>query len=202
MNKEIWKDVVGYEGLYEVSNKGRVKGMEKSFYCGKGRVVHLNDKIMASKINKKSKYHSVSLCNTVSVKIISIHRLVAIAFIPNPLKKRCVNHLDGNPGNNNLYNLEWATHRENAHHAHDTGLVVKKKRKGTSSKYIGVSLKTVKQVNNVVDKFYPKWIAQIRKHRKGIYLGEYKTEEDAAKAYDKKAIELFGEKTTLNFKIK
>lgn len=98
--EEIWKDVPGYEGLYRVSNMGRVK-----------RVA--SDRILLYDCSDKRGYLRVTLCKYGKTKRHLVHRLVAFAFIPNPYGYRCVNHLDENPLNNCVENLEWCSHKIN-----------------------------------------------------------------------------------------
>lgn len=107
---EIWRDVVGYEGLYRVSNMGRVK----SLFNG-------DVKIRRAPLCNPG-YFSVVLYKDNEVTHIRIHVLVAKAFLPNPENKRYVNHRDGNKRNNRVDNLEWVTPLENAHHAINMGL--------------------------------------------------------------------------------
>lgn len=111
--EEIWKDIKGYEGLYQVSNLGRVKS---SNY---GRMGY--EKILKPNINRKG-YHLIGLHLKGKVSCAKIHRLVAIAFIPNPNNYPQVNHIDGNPGNNSITNLEWCDNRYNTNHAYKIGL--------------------------------------------------------------------------------
>ena len=109
--KELWKDVPidGYEG-YKVSNTGKVIGVR----CGKE---------LRPRNNMKGKgYFSVALYKNNKPKKFYIHRLVALAFKENPSNKTEVNHLDGNPQNNHIDNLEWVTKQENTKHAVDKGL--------------------------------------------------------------------------------
>ena len=95
---EVWKDIKGYEGLYQVSNLGNVKSLKtnKNLYYSKSR-----------------NYLRVGLNKNGVRRGFSIHRLVAQAFIPNPKNKPCVNHKDCNPKNNCVDNLEWCTHKYN-----------------------------------------------------------------------------------------
>ncbi len=107
---EIWKPVVGYEGLYEVSNQGRLKSL-----LFKNRNVTLyRDKIL---INKNSIWYYQICLSDFNKKIFLIHRLVAIAFIDNPENKPMVNHKDWNKLNCNVENLEWVTAKENTIHS-------------------------------------------------------------------------------------
>lgn len=106
--EEVWRDVPEYEGLYQVSNKGNVKR---------------DGRIKSQRIDKGG-YCTVGLSRNSVQKCLKVHRLVAGAFIPNPEEKRTVNHIDGNKQNNNVENLEWATHSENIIHANATGLRV------------------------------------------------------------------------------
>ncbi len=111
MMKEIWKDIVGYEGYYQVSNLGRVKSLSR--HCVVGWADFLSkEKILKQSINNGG-YKYVWLHKSGQRKIFKIHRLVAMAFIPNPKGFRCVNHKDENRENNNVENLEWCTHSYN-----------------------------------------------------------------------------------------
>ena len=106
---EIWKDIEGYGGKYQVSNKGKVRSLK-----GKGRI--LKQKRL------RDTYFYINLYHKGTCKTESVHRLIAKTFIPNPMDKPCVNHIDGNKENNASDNLEWTTYRENNTHALKTGL--------------------------------------------------------------------------------
>lgn len=106
MDKEIWKDIKGYEGLYQVSNLGRVKSLERKMRCRKCKKI-----IKTATITNKG-YYRLSLCKNGKTKFYHIHRLVAQAFIPNPDNKPTVDHIDRNKLNNNVSNLRWATYNE------------------------------------------------------------------------------------------
>lgn len=105
--KEIWKDIEGYEGLYQVSNLGRVKRLK-----GKYRK---SERILKQGINKQG-YLLVCLCKDNTHKMGRVHRLVAQAFIPNSENKPQVNHIDEDKTNNNVDNIEWMTAKENNNH--------------------------------------------------------------------------------------
>ena len=111
-NKEIWKDIPNYEGLYQISDTGRIKSLKRNI-------------ILKPSTNKN--YFKIILCKNGSKKTYFIHRLVAIAFISNPKNLLEVNHIDGNKLNNNVNNLEWCTRKENVEHSIRNGLVIKNK---------------------------------------------------------------------------
>ena len=105
MPREIWKPVVGYEQLYQVSNKGRVKSLPRKVKRG-NHYLKVEEKILKPcKIN--SGRLTVRLCSGGKSAVFLVHRLVATAFIPNLNNLPQINHIDGNPLNNNLENLEW-----------------------------------------------------------------------------------------------
>lgn len=105
--QEIWKDAHNFEGLYQVSNLGRIKN-------SKGL-------IMKQRISKDG-YVRIALFKNGKYKVTYVHILVAIAFIPNPHNKKEVNHIDANKSNNVVTNLEWVTRSENHYHAVKMGL--------------------------------------------------------------------------------
>lgn len=105
---EIWKDIKGYEGLYQVSNFGRIKSLPRTY---KKRYI---DKEIIKKPSKLPKgYLRVGLSKNGNTKYYFIHRLVADTFIPNLNNYPCVNHKDCNTSNNNVDNLEWNTYEQN-----------------------------------------------------------------------------------------
>ena len=109
---EIWKDINGYEGIYQVSNKGRVRSLNKACMDSIGRLNTKRGKIMAQRINGCG-YHQVNLVRNGKRKTFLVHRIMAEAFIPNPGNLPCINHKDENRNNNDLSNLEWCTYQHN-----------------------------------------------------------------------------------------
>ena len=133
---EIWKDIIierngevyDYTGLYQVSNYGRVKSLDRLNASGH----RLKGKVLKPKINNKG-YLNVSLCKNGKVKIFLVHRLVATAFIPNPDNLPVANHLDENPSNCNVDNIEWCTQKHNINYGtrnERAGKKISKKLKG------------------------------------------------------------------------
>lgn len=121
--QEIWKDVTGYEGLYQVSNFGNVKSCRRTI-VRKNRSYGYNEYPVSEKIltpvNQGNGYYRVRLQKGVDSKFKLVHRLVAEAFIPNPGNLPCVNHKDENPSNNSMNNLEWCTYYYNNHYGNST----------------------------------------------------------------------------------
>lgn len=115
MKKEVWKDIKGYEGLYQVSNLGRVKSLDRFVDWKYDKKQFIKGKVLKN-CSMSSGYLFVGLSKNGKVKNHSIHRLVAKAFIPNPESKPEVNHLDENISNNNVTNLQWVTPSENANY--------------------------------------------------------------------------------------
>lgn len=112
---EIWKDIQGYEGYYQVSNLGRVKSVSRFRASGGGGYVQ-KERII--KTSFALGYERCSLWLENKPKDVKIHVLVASAFINNECKKPQVNHIDGDKTNNNLSNLEWVTAKENMIHSY------------------------------------------------------------------------------------
>lgn len=111
--EEIWKDVTGYEGLYMVSNLGKVASVLRQGTKGN---------ILTPTINKRG-YHFVGLNKDHVRKNFKVHRLVAVAFIPNPCGYSEINHIDGDKSNNCVENLEWTDRKGNMGHARQMGVM-------------------------------------------------------------------------------
>ena len=117
---EIWKDIPGYEGIYEVSNKGRVRSKQR-LALGKNNCYRkLPEKILKERINKNG-YNRVALYKNGIVKNKLVHRLVLEAF--SGKSDKIVNHINGKKTDNRIQNLEYCTYKENSIHAVDIGLI-------------------------------------------------------------------------------
>lgn len=123
---EVWRDIKDFEGLYEISNLGRVKSLPK--WMGN---YYSTEKVLKPKLDRYG-YQKVTLCNGQNVrKYATIHRLVATAFIENTEGLNTVNHIDGDKLNNKVDNLEWMSNRENINHAWGMGLKEKARKKAS-----------------------------------------------------------------------
>lgn len=129
MEDEEWRDVVGYEGSYIVSNKGSIKSLDRYVKNGVHGKILIKSKTPKIYVQKQG-YHMVRFSIGSHQKLVFVHRVVAQSFIPNPDDKKTVNHKNGIKSDNRVENLEWASQRENNLHAFKTGL--QKPRKGIS----------------------------------------------------------------------
>jgi len=121
MNNEIWKDVIGFEGLYQISNLGNVKNLSRVVNSSHNAKRTIKEKFIKPCKNRDG-YLFVSLCKSNKKVNATIHRMVATSFLKNTDGKITVNHIDGNKLNNNVSNLEWNTYSENNKHAFTIGL--------------------------------------------------------------------------------
>ena len=110
------KDIAGYEGLYAIDTDGRVYSYKSKRYLKGGALIYGHKTVLLSKNGK--------------AEMRLVHRLVAQAFIPNPNGLAVVHHIDGNPQNNSVTNLQWCTQKENVKHCIDAGKFGKMNRKG------------------------------------------------------------------------
>lgn len=109
---EVWKDIPEYENLYQVSNLGRVRSLDRTVYNNGGEELRKGTILKGGKTSRNSKYHYVGLSKDGKVTNKYVHRLVAEAFIPNHENKPTVDHVNRDTSNNTLVNLRWATYDE------------------------------------------------------------------------------------------
>tara|TARA_R100001463_G_scaffold36711_3_gene79124 strand:+ start:1124 stop:1639 length:516 start_codon:yes stop_codon:yes gene_type:complete len=171
MKEEEWKDVIGYEGIYRISNQGRVMSLK-----------HGKTRIMADRISNRGYIH-VILYKNKRTKSFLVARLVAQHFLPDWDKSLQVDHINGVRTENHVDNLRMVTCTQNLKS-------YKKKKRGTTSKFRGVCW--------VKDR--KKWRAPIMVDGKRKCLGYFDDEEEAARAWDAAAIENGYNPEALNFK--
>lgn len=163
-SREVWKDVIGYEGLYQVSNFGNVKSL--------GNLKSKKEKILKQHSSgKNSNYYTVSLNKNGESKKIKTHQLVAICFLnhkPDGTNKIVVDHINKNTLDNKLENLRLISNRENL------------SAQGGTSKFVGVYF----------CKHYKKWISKIQVNGKKVSLGYFNIENDAKEVYQNALISL------------
>jgi hypothetical protein len=123
---EVWKKIKGYEDYYEISSLGRVKSLSRKIrylQSNNGNECFRLTKEKILVIGKCKGYNTINLSKNNITITYRLCRLVAIHFINNPLNKNQVNHIDGNKNNDNVYNLEWVTAKENMIHAKNNNLI-------------------------------------------------------------------------------
>lgn len=159
---EIWKPIAGYEGLYEVSNLGRVKSIERYTEYKNCKSTHrigikskVNGRVVKGRIC--CGYHYVGLTKEGVCKNYRVHRLVAMTFIPNPNNLPIINHKDENRLNNSVGNLEWCDQKYNANYGN-----ARKKLSSSLIKSIGVKI--------------------IQKDKKGNFIAIYNSIQEAERA--------------------
>ena len=161
---EVWKDVVGFEGFYKVSNLGRVKSLERKTEIKKGTFRTVNGCILKQHL-RNDKYFCVNLSANRFRKSKNVHSLVAESFLNHtPNRKIVVDHINNISKDNRLVNLQIVTHRENC----------SKDKIDYSSDYVGISFN--KKNNN--------WVSMININNKAKYLGSFDSEERASIAYN------------------
>ena len=168
--EEIWKDIPDYEGYYQVSNLGRVKSLERVILV-KNYSKTIKEKFLKNRFVGLRGYAAVMLCKDTQ-KSYLVHRLVYETFVEKIDNDLIIDHIDNNPTNNKLDNLQMITHRLNM-----SKDVNKQK---TSSKYTGVCW----------NKKYKKWRSRIVVNKKTIHLGMFENEYDAHLTYQKKLKDL------------
>lgn len=142
---EIWKNIEGFEGSYQISNLGRVKSLERKIF--RNGSFYVRKEMILKQQQNKFGYHLVLLYPLNRGKVM-VHRLVATHFLPNIENKKTVNHINGNKADNNIKNLEWVTQSENIIHAYKIGL-----KKPLSGEINGFSKLTQHEVNEIRKKY-------------------------------------------------
>jgi hypothetical protein len=162
MDGEIWKDIQGYDGYYQVSNCGRIKSLSRDVFNGIG--YYLKKEKILKPTMRKDGYQVVGLYIENISKNFLVHKLVATAFVKNLFNKEKVIHIDFIKHNNKSNNLEWTNLLETA--------CYQMSNQKSSSNFIGVSFRKNRN----------KWLSTIVINGKLIYIGSFKNQEEAYQA--------------------
>lgn len=179
---ETWRDIKGYEGLYQVSNEGRVKSLDRTVKSWWG-TQFVAGRLLKPHTNKRG-YSQVALCKNGKISVKLVHRLVAEAFIPNLDNKPCIDHIvplrDG--GTNHVENLHWCTYKENINNPKTIKIMVEWANSDKNKKRVSEQFKGNKNPN-----FYKKGkpnLALSKKiyvYKNGELVGEYISASEAAR---------------------
>ena len=156
---EVWKDIVGYEGIYQVSNLGNIKSLSREAPMPNGGIRIIDELIKVPSIDNDGYYH-VGLSKNGRTKTFTVHRLVALHFLDIEPAKNIVNHIDENKTNNRVSNLEWVTHTENMNH----GTIARRKSKSM------VASKRIKNIANTNNKLGISNISEIKSTTGATYI--------------------------------
>lgn len=177
---EFFLPIKGHEGFYAVSDIGNVKSLPRIVMRRNGSAMRIKGRILKPSAGPNG-YPLVVLSDTEKLTPRTVHSLVLEAFVPKPTPSHECEHRDRDRANPRLGNLRWATRTQNnGNAAHGSG----------SSLYRGVTKRPSGG-----------WVAQMGQMGKHIFIGEYETQEKAARAYDREASKYFGEFARLNFPI-
>ena len=177
---ETWKDIIGFEGLYQISNLGRVKSLAKTWTVGKNRNGVRSKPETIINVFQKGTYFNFSLIKDGQQKTANLHRVIAENFIPNPFGKKEVNHINGNKHDNRIENLEWVSSSENRKHAFDTGLKMSPKGKlhHASVPVVVIFPKEKRTISFVCGSDAGKYLGISKSNISKIMLGRLKRKKD------------------------
>ena len=169
-DRELWNDVVGYKGYYKVSDRGRVKSLERVINRTTSKQ-KIKERILKASCTETG-YKKVVLYKNNKKKTKKVHRLVAESFIENPYKKKTINHKNGIKTDNSVCNLEWATYSENNKHAYKNGFNFngEYQKKQTSLANRGENCKTSKLTEFDIKVIRDAWLT-------GVFTQKYLSKE-------------------------
>ena len=172
--QELWKDIIGYEGLYQVSNLGRVKSLERVTISKNGKRYTCQE--LCLRFGNIKGYKFVVLRKNCKSRQVLVHRLVAQAFIPNLDNLPEVNHKDENPANNCVDNLEWCTHKYNSNYGTaKIRMIESKKRNGTLNGWTLPEERKIQISKSLMGHHVSlETREKLRNHNLGKKIGEYK----------------------------
>ena len=179
---ETWKAIPGFEGLYEVSDLGRIASVRHEVPCKGGKTRMVGGKVKSKLPVSKTGYCITTLSKENKLSTFTVHQLVALAFIPGFVKSTHLNHIDGNKTNNALNNLEVSNPSHNGLHAYRTGL----------AKKVGASrFHHVSYIQNPAA--VAKWAVSIRHDGKSSFGWKTFMTEEAAAAYADELLDQIGD---------
>lgn len=171
MEEEIWKDIDGYDGYYQISNKGRLRGLQRMVKNPIHGQMVLKENVFSQKPNKRG-YVKYRIHYNNQRKSYAAHRLVAHYFIG--YSDKMIDHINGVKNDNRVENLEYVDNRENCARGHEMRL----------NKPVGITAVT-SQYNGKI-----RWVAKISLNKKHHFLGSFKTSEEASKCYQSTLAEI------------
>ena len=181
---EEWKNVIGYEGLYEVSNTGQVRSLDRYVKYSNGRI-HLHKGKVLSPVKDKDGYLAVFLSCNGKQKTIRIHRLVAQVFIENPDNLPEVNHLDEDKTNNRVDNLEFCDHKYNVNYGHriENAINTRVKNGYADPDFIGFGLNEKEYMKEYGRIYYEKNKDKFKEYRRIYYERNIEKSNEYNKRY-------------------
>jgi hypothetical protein len=151
LQEEIWKDIPGYEGIYQASNLGRIKSLSKTVNISNGKKRNVLEKLFNLRTNNYG-YNVVTMYLNGKMQSKRSNRVIALTFIPNPENKPYVNHINGIKNDDRVVNLEWCTAKENSIHAVKKGLLKNSSGIGEDHNYFKLTLDDVTEIRSLKKK--------------------------------------------------
>lgn len=161
----MFKDIEGYEGMYQIGSCGDVKALPRTIINKNGATQNYPGRLLKVETTSDGR-RRVTLCKDNKTRRFLVHRLMGVAFIPNPGNKPHINHIDNNPLNNVIHNLEWCTHSENMIHAQKQNRLHTSQSKGGRTRGIA-GVKADKIVESMIGTVFNNWVVLSFAYHKG-----------------------------------